>query len=224
MKLHTWTNVETEKEPLKPGEIHCVDCKKRVAKVSQSYDNSDIRPSLTYFNNPTYFSLIVSSIIQVMCSTCWDPYCVTCFKYVHNTGALKNHIPINYRKAKNGWSCIKAKVEGERDYFVNGQTGETSYEKPVELMTPQEKIYFDNFKLHQTAGEEHIQKIEKLQYDLEAASYERDTILFDALNGTGKVGQLLKNRNKGNDTKQMKTAAVAAPPRKKGVYFTLIVS
>ena len=36
MKLHTWTNVETEKEPLKPGEIHCVECKKRVAKVSES--------------------------------------------------------------------------------------------------------------------------------------------------------------------------------------------
>lgn len=166
-----------------------------------------------------------------MCSSCWDPYCVSCFKYVHNNGALKNHIPINYRKAKNGWSCIKAKVEGERDYFVHGQTGETSYEKPVELMTPQEKMYFDNFKLHQAAGVEHIQKIDKLQHDLEAASYERDTILFDALNGTGKVGQLLKNRDKGKDKgkdiKQVKTAAVAAAasaPRKKGVYVTLIIS
>ena len=180
---------------------------------------NDIYPPLplpSFFSSIFFCDGVCRRSVQVMCSTCWDPYCVTCFKYVHSTGALKNHIPINYRKAKNGWSCIKANVEGERDYFVNGQTGETSYEKPMELMTPQEKVYFDNFKLHQTAGEEHIKKIDKLQYDLEAASYERDTILFDALNGTGKVGQLLKNRNKGTDTKQVKTAAVAAAPRKKG--------
>ena len=63
-------------------------------------------------------------------------------------------------------------------------------------MTPQEKVFYDNFKAHQGAAEEHVKTIDKLQYDLEAASYERDTILFDAINGTGKIGQLLKNRQK----------------------------
>ena len=56
---------------------------------------------------------------------------------------------MNYKKAKLGWMCIKSKVEGELDYFVNGTTGETSYDKPIELMTIQEKVYFDNFKSHQ---------------------------------------------------------------------------
>ena len=63
-------------------------------------------------------------------------------------------------------------------------------------MTENEKYHFGNFKTHKEAAEEHVKKIEKLQIDLEGASYERDTILFDAINGTGKIGQLLRNRNK----------------------------
>ena len=63
-------------------------------------------------------------------------------------------------------------------------------------MTENEKYHFGNFKAHKEAAEEHVKKIEKLQIDLEGASYERDTILFDAINGTGKIGQLLRNRNK----------------------------
>jgi hypothetical protein len=98
LKEHEWTSMETEKEALRPGETHCVECKKRVAKV--------------------------------MCTSCWDPYCAECFRYVHHIGALKDHIPVNYKKAKMGWICIKSKIEGERDYYVNGTTGETSYEKP----------------------------------------------------------------------------------------------
>jgi hypothetical protein len=42
---------------------------------------------------------------------------------------------MNYRKAKLGWICIKSRIEDEKDYYVNGNTGETSYDKPEELMT-----------------------------------------------------------------------------------------
>jgi hypothetical protein len=91
-------------------------------------------------------------------------------------------------------------------------------------MTPQEKVYFQNFKTHQTAAEEQVKQIDKLQYDLEAASYERDTILFDAINGTGKIGQLLKNRqkqaNKGKDSVN-KALAGKGPPKKKGLFSRL---
>jgi len=80
----------------------------------------------------------------------------------------------------------------------------------AELMTPQEKVFYDNFKTHQGAAEEHVKTIEKLQYDLEAASYERDTILFDAINGTGKIGQLLKNRQKALNKQLMKNGVVAS--------------
>jgi hypothetical protein len=162
MKDHKWTAMETDKDALKPGESHCIECKKRVAKI--------------------------------MCTTCWDPYCADCFRYVHHLGALKNHRPMNYRKAKLGWLCIKARGEDEKDYYVNGTTGETSYQKPESLMTEEEKVHYDNFMTHKVAAEEHVKKIEQLQIDLEGASYERDTILFDAINGTGKIGQLLRNR------------------------------
>ena len=87
-------------------------------------------------------------------------------------------------------------ISDEKDYYVHGATGETTYEKPEDLMTENEKYHFGNFKAHKEAAEEHVKKIEKLQIDLEGASYERDTILFDAINGTGKIGQLLRNRNK----------------------------
>jgi hypothetical protein len=162
MHDHKWTAMETDKDVLKPGESHCIECKKRCAKI--------------------------------MCTTCWDPYCADCFRFVHHLGALKNHIPMNYRKAKLGWLCIKARGEDEKDYYVNGTTGETSYVKPEELMTEQEKVHYDNFMTHKVAADEHVKKIEQLQIDLEGASYERDTILFDAINGTGKIGQLLRNR------------------------------
>ena len=163
---HEWGSIETEKDILKAGDVYCVECKKRSAKV--------------------------------MCTSCWDPYCNECFRYVHHIGALKEHKPMNYRKAKQGWLCIKARLETERDYYVNGSTGEVTYDKPEELMTEQEKIYFENFRIHKLAALDHVKTIDKLQFDLEAASYERDTILFDAINGTGKIGQLLKNRNKKN--------------------------
>ena len=250
MQAHEWSNMEMEKEALRPGEAHCCECKKRVAKV--------------------------------VCTTCWDPYCAECFRYVHHTGALKDHVPVNYKKAKAGWSCIKAKVEGDRDYFVHGTTGETTYDKPeggcspyphphlspsplpllsttpvhhtpfphplyftiiltwlhhhpihtrpppptpiiTELMTAQEKVYYQNFKTHQTAAEDQVKQIDKLQVDLEAASYERDTIMFDAINGTGKIGQLLKNRQKqANKGKEgVKAALPGGPPKKKNIFQRL---
>ena len=46
---------------------------------------------------------------------------------------------------------------------MNGTTGETSYDKPIELMTMQEKVYYDNFKNHQGKAEEHVKTIDKLQ-------------------------------------------------------------
>ena len=83
----------------------------------------------------------------------------------------------------------------------------------TELMTPQEKIYWDNFKIHQHAAADHVKHIEQLQLDLEAASYERDTIMFDAINGTGKIGQLLKNRQKQLDKDKNKGKGGAEGPK-----------
>ena len=86
-------------------------------------------------------------------------------------------------------------------------------------MTPQEKVYWDNFKIHQHAAEDHVKHIEQLQFDLEAASYERDTIMFDAINGTGKIGQLLKNRQKQLDKGKGKGGGEVLKSIKKPTLF-----
>lgn len=135
-----------------------------------------------------------------MCTTCWDPYCDECFKHIHHTGALKYHKTIAYKKAKLGWTCVKGSGnENDPDYYVNGMTGETTYEKPPDLMTPQEVIYYENFLEHKKKGEEFIQQIEKLQYDLETVAYDRDTILLEALQGgsSGVAAHLAKKKAKG---------------------------
>jgi len=137
-----------------------------------------------------------------MCTTCWDPYCDECFKHIHHTGALKFHKTIPYKKAKMGWICVKGSGnENDPDYYVNGMTGETTYEKPPDLMTPQEVIYYDNFLEHKKKGEEFIKQIEKLQYDLETVSYDRDTILLEALSGgsSGVAAHLAKKKKAGLD-------------------------
>jgi hypothetical protein len=116
-----------------------------------------------------------------MCTSCWDPYCIECFKYTHKSGNLRKHRTIEYKRAKKGWICVKAREEGEMDYYINGSSGETTYEKPVQLMTPQERQYYQNFITHKEAAEKYVAEIEKLQVGLEAASYERDRILFEKL-------------------------------------------
>lgn len=165
MQNHAWSLTEYEKDKLLPGEVYCIECKRRAAKC--------------------------------MCTSCWDVYCDDCFKFVHHIGALRAHKSIAYKKAKKGWMCVRARLPGESDYYVHGTTGETKYEKPEELMTDQERIYYENFKQHQAAAEEQVKQIEKLQYDLEAANYERDTILFEALQGGGNLTNVLKKRGKG---------------------------
>jgi hypothetical protein len=107
-----------------------------------------------------------------------------------------------YKKAKLGWICVKGSGnENDPDYYVNGMTGETSYEKPPDLMTPQEVIYYENFLEHKKKGEEFIKQIEKLQYDLETVSYDRDSILLEALSGgsSGVAAHLAKKKKGGLD-------------------------
>lgn len=108
-----------------------------------------------------------------LCVTCWDYYCDECFEYTHNVGSLRTHRSIGYAEAKQGWVCVKSIVPGEQDYYINGKTGETTYIKPEELLTSNEKLLLDNFKIHRQAAETHVKTIEKLQYELEALRYER---------------------------------------------------
>jgi hypothetical protein len=177
MQNHTWSLTEYEKDHLKPGEVYCIECNRRVGTRT--------------------------------CLSCWDTYCDDCFTYVHHVGALKDHKSIAYRRAKKGWMCVKGRVQGEPDYYVHGRTGETTYEKPIELMTDQEKLYYENFLSHKKVAEEQVQKIEQLQYEVEAAQYERDTIMFDAMTNA---------RNKKGGVSAIETVAAAQP---KGILASL---
>eukprot|EP01041_Mallomonas_annulata_P001324 gene1324-2553_t len=142
MCKHIWHSVETTKDKLERGEVHCHECKVRKGNR--------------------------------MCTTCWDAYCDKCFKNIHKAGALKLHKSIKYTDAKKGWYCIKAMAEDEKDYYVNGATGETTYDKPESLMTESELEYYKNFIAHKEAAEDHVKRIEALQYDLEKMKYDRD--------------------------------------------------
>lgn len=109
-----------------------------------------------------------------VCLTCWDNYCNECFKFVHHVGDLRNHDTIGYRRAKQGWSTVKPTDKDARVYYVNGRTGETTYDKPRELMTPSEQEFYDNFMSHRQAAESYVTTIDELQNEVEALKYERD--------------------------------------------------
>jgi hypothetical protein len=116
-----------------------------------------------------------------MCLECWNAYCDECFRYTHHTGSLKWHKTMAYRKVKLGWMTIKSTDPSDPDYYVNGATGLTQYEKPYELMTESERKLYNDFLSHQKAATDHVKKIEMLQFELEEASFERDSILNDAM-------------------------------------------
>eukprot|EP01036_Dinobryon_divergens_P039914 gene39914-52688_t len=65
-------------------------------------------------------------------------------------------------------------AEDEKDYYVNGATGETTYDKPESLFAESELEYYKNFIAHKEAAEDHVKRIEALQYDLEKMKYDRD--------------------------------------------------
>jgi hypothetical protein len=113
-----------------------------------------------------------------LCDTCWDAYCSRCFDLVHHVGQLKQHKGINYRRAKLQWYCVHLPPPAS-DIYVNGTTGERTYEKPDALMTSMEKILTENFNTHKVAAEEYSKKIEELQFELEKARYERDKLTLE---------------------------------------------
>lgn len=109
-----------------------------------------------------------------LCYGCLDPYCQQCFDQTHSTASLQTHKHVSYRRAKQSWFPVKPRKEGERIYYVHGTTGETTYDKPEELMTPQELELYQQYVEYKTASNDLVAKVEKLQYELEEVKYQRD--------------------------------------------------
>ncbi len=84
-----------------------------------------------------------------------------------------------------GWICVRSTNSKDPDYYVNGTTEQSTFEKPLELMTELERVYLRNFTSHKEAAEEHVQLIEKLQLELEAVKYERDNLIVESLHSHG---------------------------------------
>ncbi len=127
-----------------------------------------------------------------MCLECWDAYCTACFGIVHHVGSLRLHESAYYSDVSKGWMCVRTSkaISGDDDsndinkpiadcYYIHGTTKETTFEKPFELMNNLEKTLHQNFQSHQAAAARYAQQIEKLQYDLEKAKYERDQLLVE---------------------------------------------
>lgn len=133
-----------------------------------------------------------------LCDVCWDPYCSKCFDLVHHVGYLKQHKGINIHRAKLQWYCVRQQ-EPEPDYYINGATGEKTYEKPKELMTELEKILTENFFTHKEAAEEYVKQIEELQFELEKTKYEKDQLLLQ------NAQHMQASRAKGNQPQAQST-------------------
>ena len=194
------------------GERHCADCTlaycerdwelHHVGAEAEDESWAEHKWSLTEYasdilqQGEVYCIDCKKRTATVTCLTCWDHYCKVCFNFVHHVGALKYHKAQAYFKAKKGWYARKAVDPGEQDFYVNGTTGETTYDKPEELMSMEERIYYKNFKSHEQAALDHIEKIKQLQFDMEAIAYERDTILERSMQAGIPVGDILAKRKK----------------------------
>jgi hypothetical protein len=122
------------------------------------------------------------------------PCATVSHRYTHSSGNLKYHPTQNYHKAKKGWMVVKSTSVGESDYYVNGSTGVTTYEKPLELMTPEERLYWDNFQSHKLQAESFIGDMKALQEELEETKYERDIIFQRALEQGTQMSDILARR------------------------------
>lgn len=131
----------------------------------------------------------------VTCLECWDTYCKECFKYTHASGNLKYHKTQAFHRAKKGWMCVKSRSVDEADYYVNGSTGITTYEKPEELMSSDEKHYYDQFRDFQGQMDGFLNQIKTLQFDLEDANYERDLMFQKSLEQGLQMQDVIARRN-----------------------------
>jgi hypothetical protein len=205
----------------KPGERWCKGCnvtycEKHYLKQHRIYDEMELEEhrwipkeediSREEIINPNEEEYCVDCGVKIatkMCDICWDPYCQKCFDLVHHVGALREHKALNYARAKKQWYTVK-KYGKEPDQYVNGETGETTTEKPQELMTDLEIVLIENIKSHQAATETYLKQIEDLHIDLEKATKERDKLVIDNafLSQTAAQSNTKKNKKGANSNNE----------------------
>eukprot|EP01040_Poterioochromonas_malhamensis_P003277 gene3277-3493_t len=143
--------------------------------------NLPLRPRLE--EGQEYCLLCALKIADVVCGTCWDPYCNECFKKTHRIGTLKRHVPLPQEEVRAGWFVVRASG-GNPEYYVNGETGESTYEKPRQLMSELEGKFYDGWKSEEAEVEVLVKMIEETQFELEQAKYDKDRMIADMTNMT----------------------------------------
>lgn len=177
----------------KPADKYCIDCgtslcdkdfKKRHEKRSRQkhhWQLTDIPNPSKLKQNEVYCLECSLKTATIMCMDCWDGYCPSCFDIVHFVGALKHHKRMPYLEAKRGWICVHGESIKDVEYYVNGETGVSTYEKPIELMSPLEKRLHKEFKKAEAAAQKAVTEIEQLQFEVEGTKFERDKVLEESI-------------------------------------------
>jgi len=70
-------------------------------------------------------------------------------------------------------------VDGEKDYFFNAKTLESSHDKPEELMLEEELREYKLHKKFEKENEKNLKKIEKLSEKVLQFEYDRDQLWFE---------------------------------------------
>lgn len=95
-------------------------------------------------------------------------------------GRLAKHPWVTWEDFKKGWQEVKGRVDGEKDYYFNATTMESSFEKPEELMLDEELAEHRLHMQYKKENEKNLKRIEKLAEKVAQYQYEKDQLWFEA--------------------------------------------
>jgi hypothetical protein len=160
-----------------------------ISFLDHEYSSTEFAKRQPLQENEVYCLECQLNVASVLCDSCWDSFCVSCFSKIHRIGSLRRHKMIEYHEAKSGWFMIRGnQLQGTPDIYINGATKAQTLEKPRELMNEVEGLFYEKWKTYQNAATQLTDMIETLQFELEKALYERDKM-------TVEIGEMTKNFN-----------------------------
>ena len=120
------------------------------------------------------------SAARRFCKVCKDGFCTDCYKEIHCVGNLQKHPWVTWQEYKSGWQEVKGRVDGEKDYFFNATSGETSFDKPEDLMQEEELQEHRMHVKYKKENDKNLKRIEKLTEKVAQFQYEKDQLWFEA--------------------------------------------
>ena len=75
---------------------------------------------------------------------------------------------------------MKGRVDGEKDYYFNATTMESTFEKPEELMLEEELREYKMHVKYRKENDRNLKRIEKLTEKVAQYQYEKDQLWFEA--------------------------------------------